>query len=134
MGLYNLVFGVNLKREDLLTALDLKESNFYRFRDIFVTENGEIAVYTRGGGGNRECSCDTNNPQEHGPYCSITLSDKIRQNPLYLRDLDDEYDMTYCTFYFKAPDGFDISEYEREPERAKLWEAFLTSFPKDKEG
>jgi len=59
-----------------------------RFRDCFVGEN-EICVYTRVGGGNRECG--------YG-------EEKLYEHPNYLRTEDDDYDSTYATYYFSVPD------------------------------
>ena len=54
MGLYNMIFGTNPMSELILATLGLRVSDTGRFRDCFVC-NGEIAVYTRNGGGNRRC-------------------------------------------------------------------------------
>ena len=56
MGLYNALFGYNPEATEYLRALDLRESDIPRYRDVYITEfNGEkaIGVYTRMGGGNR---------------------------------------------------------------------------------
>ena len=59
MSLYNMMFGVNQAAPVLLATLGLKLSDVGRFRDAWVekTDDGQvrIAVYTRNGGGNREC-------------------------------------------------------------------------------
>lgn len=90
-GLYNLIFGVNQMSTVILATLGLTTEDVGRFRDCFVTE-GEIAVYTRNGGGNRESY------QE--------VFDTLAQHPCYLRDQDDDFDCTYATIYFKFPDEF----------------------------
>lgn len=56
MGLYNMLHGMNPMADQLLACLGLTRSDVGRFRDISVSE-GSIAVYTRNGGGNRECWC-----------------------------------------------------------------------------
>ena len=91
MGLYNMVFGMNPLSDVILATLGLTRADCGRFRDCFVT-NGEIAVYTRNGGGNRE---------EYQP-----VIDKLAEHPCYLRDQDDDFDNTYATIYFKFPDEF----------------------------
>ncbi len=55
MSLYNMLFGVNESSDVLLATLGLTRASVGRFRDVTVAQ-GEIAVYTRNGGGNRECS------------------------------------------------------------------------------
>ncbi|HXU26266.1 MAG TPA: hypothetical protein VN698_03475, partial [Bacteroidia bacterium] len=54
--------------------------------------NGYLQVYTRCGGGNRE-SC------QH-------VFDEIAKHPLYSHNADDDYDTTYCTFFFNIPDEY----------------------------
>jgi hypothetical protein len=104
--LYNAIFGYNEFALEILAVLELKPQDFERFRDAFVT-NGEIAVYTRLGGGNREGYAET--------------IEKLQKHPLYLRDKDDSYDSTYATFYFRIPDQYrelmkrcDIGEFSPE--------------------
>ena len=52
--MYGVLFGKNPMSKVLLSMLDLDESKVGRFRDCFISD-GMIAVYTRNGGGNREC-------------------------------------------------------------------------------
>lgn len=87
-GLYNVLFEQNAEADKLLAALGLAREDFTRFRDAFVAE-GEIAVYTRLGGPNREAYADT--------------IKRLQAHPLHLRDRDDGFDETYATFYFKVP-------------------------------
>jgi hypothetical protein len=54
--MYNMIFGTSKAAPLLLAVLGLKREDTGRFRDCFLTEQGEIAVYTRNGGGNRHCS------------------------------------------------------------------------------
>src|SRR5262245_47810449 len=90
MGFYNIIFGVNPNAGVLLGALGLTREAVGRFRDAWVTENGqEIAIYTRNGGGNRE---------QYMPDFSA--------HPLYLRDADDAFDSTYATILFRVPEAF----------------------------
>jgi hypothetical protein len=109
MGLYNAVFGMHPKARDIVKSLGLTLESFERFRDAFVT-NGEIAIYTRLGGRNRAA-------YQH-------VFETMRQHPLYLRDQDDDFDYTYCTFYFKIPDDaqhlkdYDIGTFDPD----KRWQ------------
>ena len=91
MSMYNLVFGQNPVSDAILATLGLTRGDVGRFRDCFVA-NGEIAIYTRNGGGNRE------------EYQSII--DELAKHPCYLRDEDDDFDHTYATIYFKFPDEY----------------------------
>jgi hypothetical protein len=86
-GLYNIVFGENPFADAILATLDLDRTAFRRFRDVFVTQ-GQIAVYTRCGGGNREA-----------------YMPDFTSHPCYLRDVDDEFDNTYATIYFSFPEA-----------------------------
>ena len=91
MSLYNMLNGVNPATFFILPMLGQKHpDNYPRFRDCFVNNN-EIHVYTRVGGGNRNC--------EFG-------EEELQQHPNYLRDFDDEYDSTYATYVFSIPDEF----------------------------
>ena len=89
MGLYNAIFGKNPMSNGLLAVLGLTQADFARFRDCYI-EGETVAVYTRLGGGNRECYQAT--------------IEQIQSHPLYLRDVDDDYDCTYATFYFRIPE------------------------------
>ncbi len=95
-----MVFGQNPASTVILATLGLTEEAVGRFRDCGVS-NGEIYVYTRNGGGNRECwGCEN----DSCPGCII--SNKLPAHPLYLRDEDDEFDCTYATVYFRFPEEF----------------------------
>jgi hypothetical protein len=126
-GLYNMVFGTNDLAVILLSALGFKKTDVGRFRDAVISE-GTIAVYTRNGGGNRFC-WHVDNPtsgneackhhvvgsspdeefycEEPGtaacacPGCIINF--RLPQHPLYIRDVDDSFDDTYATIFFKFP-------------------------------
>lgn len=52
--MYNAIFGENPAAGALLACLDMTRQDFGRFRDVWLTSE-HIAVYTRNGGGNREC-------------------------------------------------------------------------------
>lgn len=103
MSLYNALFGTNPAASTLLDLLGLKPGNFYRFRDCYLTDNDEIAVYTRGGGGNREDN-----------------TTDVAGHPNYLRDEDDDFDCTYATYYFSLPEaGKKVIDALRDMESAK---------------
>lgn len=91
MSLYSLAFGQNPIADVLLGVLGLKRDDVGRFRDAFVS-GGEIAIYTRNGGGNRD-------EYQH-------VFDTLSGHQCYLRDEDDEFDCTYATIYFRFPEEF----------------------------
>jgi hypothetical protein len=59
-----------------------------------------VAIYTRQGGGNRECWCD--DYDNHEDYCLSANNEELTNHPNYLSDSDDDFDSTYATFYFDA--------------------------------
>ncbi len=129
MSLYNILHGKNADSEVLLAGLGLTRNDFYRFRDVWVSEDDLIAVYTRGGGNNRECyeldyEDGTCTEDGHADSCVIVKQEKLRQHPLYVRDVDDSFDNTYCTFYFRPPDTIP-ADYPRSPTGDEQWAATL---------
>ena len=91
MSLYNMINGVNPATFFILPMLGEEHPDDYpRFRDCFIQDD-EIHVYTRVGGGNRNCGFGEEELQSH---------------PNYLRDFDDDYDSTYATYVFSVPDEF----------------------------
>ena len=106
MSLYNCLFGVNGNTDAILGLIGLKSDFFARFRDVDLTNNGEIVrVFTRTGGGNRECYEDN--------------WENIRKNENYIKDYDDDFDCTYAYIEFTVPDDkLEISKsmFKGEPE------------------
>lgn len=93
MSLYNMINGVNPATFFILPLLGEKHPDDYpRFRDCFVTEDNEIAVYTRVGGGNRN--------EGFG-------EEELQSHPNFLRDEDDDFDSTYATYYFSVPEEWE---------------------------
>jgi hypothetical protein len=91
MSLYNMLFGVNELAGILLKIIGMNPNDIPRFRDCFIS-NGEIVIYTRTGGGNRD-EYELEN-------------DRLADNENYLRNEDDSYDCTYANFYYKFPDEY----------------------------
>tara|TARA_Y100000310_G_C20561830_1_gene753463 strand:+ start:509 stop:943 length:435 start_codon:yes stop_codon:yes gene_type:complete len=89
--MYGMLFGQNGLAPALLGALGLTRDDFGRFRDAGVA-GGEIYVYTRCGGGNRA---------DYGE-----VFEAMGKHANYLRDEDDDFDCTYCAFYFSFPENF----------------------------
>jgi hypothetical protein len=106
MSLYNMVFGMNANLAVIMSPfLPQRADTFPRFRDIFTEAEdapvkGDIYIYTRMGGGNRECweegkeDCD----------CCACNADKIEDLDECLYRYDDDFDRTFCTFVFKVKD------------------------------
>lgn len=113
--IYGLVFGgESSSAQFVLDMLRVTRDDFYRYRDAFISFDGEYAVYTRAGGGNQSLV-----PPE--------VKALIVNHPLFLRREDDSYDNTYCTYYFSRPDGVLDNQMPREESRAVLWEKAMNS-------
>ena len=117
MSLYNVLFGENESADTLLGVLGMTRDHFYRYRDCFLTEDGRIAVYTRGGGNNRDCWHDE--PEDCNERCVIAKHASNCRHPCYLTDEDDEFDPTYATFYFRLPAPEDRAVLAITPEIAR---------------
>jgi len=118
-----MLFGMNPATPYLLAAMNMSyhgekwgiEGEYYpgRFRNIFLTRNdkGEdvVILYTRNGGGNRECwdleGCPEGGgePAVHNERCMVYVNWNLTQHPLYIRDYDDDFDSTYAYFEFRVP-------------------------------
>ena len=88
--MYNMVHGYNPACVLILPMLGRKEVEWPRFRDCFVTEDGErIAIFTRVGGNNRNCGFG---------------EEELYKDPLFVKTYDDEEDSTYATYEFNVPE------------------------------
>lgn len=143
MSFYGMLFGQNPNSKILLSILGITKEQTGRFRDIFIGEDGKtIEVYTRNGGGNRECWCDdafdeeyyTGNTElpdvcKYEGQCSPRANLFMKRHPLYVRDYDDDFDCTYAYFVFKVPEKhqnlIDLLNGEKEP---KVSEKFFSLF------
>lgn len=111
MSLYELAVadGRQHERGAVLLAI-LGSPTVARLRDAWVEKSGDgpvIAVYTRQGGGNRECYCDSEPGRAHVPeQCYAACNEALQAHPLYLSDADDDFDGTYATFRFRVPEDF----------------------------
>ena len=88
MSLYNMMMGYNPACILFMPMLGRKQEEWPRFRDCFITEEGNIAIYTRVGGGNRECG--------YG-------EEELYKDENFITTYDDEYDNTYGTYEFRVP-------------------------------
>lgn len=103
MSFYNILFGVNGAAPILLATIGLRMEDVPRFRDCHLSD-GNIAVYTRMGGGNRgHWDFEESDP---GPECSCPgcrAQHVLARHEHYLYDEDDDFDCTYATYYFRVP-------------------------------
>ena len=88
MSMYNLVNGFNPACVWIMPMLGRKQEEYPRFRDCFV-ENGNIAIYTRVGGRNRNCGFG---------------EEELYSDPNFIKTYDDEFDTTYATYLFRVPE------------------------------
>lgn len=115
MSMYGLVFGQSRLTPALLAVLGNPEVGRLRDAWVEIGKDGEpeIAIYTRNGGGNRDCWGEwvgsgegTSSYLDESGQCHCTgciQSELLPKHPLYLRDEDDDFDSTYCTNYFRVP-------------------------------
>jgi len=132
MSMYAAMFGENANSDEVLAVIGLTRDDFYRYRDCWVEDDGKVAVYTRGGGGNRECwrgasdGCD-DSADTHAANCTVTMQSRLREHPLYYRDVDDDFDCTYATFYFRAPSADVLALRGDDLRGEKAWPALFAA-------
>ena len=73
----------------ILPMLGRKQEDYPRFRDCYVPDENNIAIYTRVGGGNRNCGFG---------------EEALYDDENFIKTYDDEFDETYATYEFKVPD------------------------------
>lgn len=95
MSLYNMLNGCSSATFFILPMLGEQHPDQYpRFRDCFTRDeehpeyNDHIHVYTRVGGGNRDCGFG---------------EEKLYLHPEYVATFDDSFDSTYASYVFKVP-------------------------------
>lgn len=90
MSLYNMINGFSPACVLILPMLGRKETEYPRFRDCFVSDDNKcIDIYTRVGGGNRNCG--------YG-------EEELYKDPNFVKTFDDEFDSTYATYRFNVPE------------------------------
>lgn len=107
MSLYNLLHGHNPFASLLLEMIGQTPESVGRFRDCYLDrKDGKltIVVYTRNGGGNRECWRETEEKNCNCAGCIIT--EKLPCDEGYVEDWDDDFDNTYASIRFTIPETF----------------------------
>ena len=107
MSMYNMIFGYNPAAEFLLTLIDMREEKIPRFRDCYMSVDGDIVIMTRTGGGNR------------GEY--EQENQKLRENKYFKFDQDMRTDNTYALFHYTVP--------EMNPDHLKIFQELATMDP-----
>ena len=117
MSLYNMLMGFNPACVLIMPMLGRKQEEYPRFRDCFVTEENNIAIYTRVGGGNRCCG--------YG-------EEELYKDENFLTTQDDDYDCTYATYEFKVPEkwkaDFDLIVGGKQNEVSKEYVDYVKEF------
>lgn len=113
-----------------------------RLRDAWVEkgDDGEptIAIYTRNGGGNRECYCDdyASQPDFVAGTCTGCVGDKFEALDGCFRAEDDDFDSTYRTYYFRVPAEYRdmLAEVATDPvDMSARWLAAIDAIGKPKD-
>lgn len=89
MSLYNAIMGYNPACIGLLPMLGRTLDEYPRFRDCFLSDDKKrIVVFTRVGGGNRDCG--------YG-------EDELYKDENFVCTYDDDFDSTYGYYEFNVP-------------------------------
>ena len=117
MSMYNMLNGFSPACVFIMPMLGRKQEEWPRFRDCYVTENNNIAIYTRVGGGNRNSG--------YG-------EEKLYEDENFITTYDDDYDTTYGTYEFKVPEkwksDFDLIMDGKLPETSDEYKNYLRAF------
>lgn len=89
MSLYNMMNGFNPACVFIMPMLGRKQDEWPRFRDCFVSQDGNIEIYTRVGGANRGCGFG---------------EEELYKDPNFITSYDDDFDNTYATYVFSVPE------------------------------
>lgn len=108
MSMYNLMFGKNPTSDMLLAVIGFKQYEIPRFRDVNfqILENDvySIVVFTRMGGGNKDCWEQGKKENCDCPACKLEKIENAHE--LFIKSEEYEFDRTYSTLYFKCPEEF----------------------------
>lgn len=89
MSFYNMANGFNPACVFIMPMLGRKQDEWPRFRDCFVSPDGNIEIYTRVGGANRGCGFG---------------EEELYKDPNFITSYDDDFDNTYATYVFSVPE------------------------------
>lgn len=89
MSFYNMANGFNPACVFIMPMLGRKQNEWPRFRDCFVSQDGNIEIYTRVGGANRGCGFG---------------EEELYKDPNFITSYDDDFDNTYATYVFSVPE------------------------------
>lgn len=123
-GLYNMLYGYTMECVTLAPMLtDENPQNFFpRFRDCFISEDGErIVIFTRVGGNNRS------DPDAYGYDQDWDFGEsKLYAMPEFVRTWDDDFDNTYGFYEFNVPEQW-REDFQRikDNEFDKLSDAYI---------
>lgn len=124
MSLYNMIFGQNERSDAILATLGLTTGDVGRFRNCYVAD-GEIAVYTRNGGGNREC-WHAERPH-HGSKSCVHVVTPIEVDEWAFMPKSEWPDGKPPGFVFTSRDGVSGCEYKTG--RRVVEDHFVCQFP-----
>jgi len=112
-----MVNGFNPACVFIMPMLGRKQDEWPRFRDCFVTEDNQIAIYTRVGGNNRG--------QGYG-------EEELYKDPNFVKTFDDSFDDTYATYVFNVPEkwkaDFDKLMEKKFSETSEEYQTMLREF------
>ncbi len=126
-----MLFKENTIAEILKSALKLDCPDGYstgRYRDIYIKDD-KVVLYTRNGGGNRDCYTETEYKDSARCACqACVMKYVLPTHPNYLRDYDDGFDSTYAYIEFSIPE--DLLPHldklkELQPDNSSVSEKFL---------
>ena len=90
MSFYNMINGFNPACIFFMPMLGRKQDEYPRFRDCFLSDDDKhIIIYTRVGGGNRNCGFG---------------EEELYKDPNFVRTYDNDFDSTYGYYEFSVPE------------------------------
>ena len=139
MSLYNLLHGMNATAVMLLSPFaPTRIDNFPRFRNVFLEDEdapnpADFYVYTRMGGGSRDCYAETCYADLEDCGCGACYALELESSQYCVDRYDDGFDCAYCTFSFHVSNE-DQADFEvvksalmqgKRPAREQLSERYV---------
>lgn len=109
---------LTLQRVDMdeFDPYDHNPDHIYNERGLYPHDAPEGAagelvatIYTRNGGGNRECWCEDEDHSD-GDLCTGAIVDKLEARQDFVRSWDDDGDSTYATFMFRVEETPEVQQ------------------------